>query len=61
MSDANQTPAPSSASEPDRDNPGDENPQTAPAAEGDTSPTEQRPEDGSAATGTTDGSDTARG
>lgn len=57
MDDATRTPTPSSASQPDYDNPGDQNPQTAPAAEGDTSPTEQHPEDGSAATGTTDGDD----
>ena len=41
--------------EPDRPNPGDENPQTPPAAEGETAPTEKQPEDGSSATGTVDG------
>ena len=40
--------------EPDRGAPGDENPKTAPAAEGETAPTQQQPGaggDGSAATG----------
>ena len=41
--------------EPERDNPGDENPQTPPAAEGDTAPTEKEPEHGSPATGTPTG------
>ena len=39
-------------------NPGADNDQTADSAEGDTAPTEQRPDDGSGATGTT-GSDSS--
>jgi len=41
-------------------NPGSDNDQTADAAEGDTAPTQQQPEDGSGATGTT-GSDASGG
>lgn len=41
--------------EPERENPGDENPQTPPAGPGRSAPTEQPAQDGSPATGTTDG------
>lgn len=37
--------------------PGDENPQTADSGEDETAPTQQEPDDGSAATGTTDDTD----
>jgi hypothetical protein len=42
--------------EPERDNPSASNPQTAPAAEGDTAPTEHEPGGQSTASGTASGS-----
>ena len=41
----------------DSSSPGDDNPQTAESAEGETAPTQQEPDDGSSATGTTDDED----
>ena len=41
----------------DSSTPGDENPQTADSAEGETAPTQQEPDNGSSATGTTDDED----
>lgn len=43
-----------SNTEPERGNPGDENPTTAPAAEGDTAPTQQQSGDGAAVGEVTD-------
>ena len=41
----------------DSSSPGDDNPQTAESAEGETAPTQQEPDDGSAATGAAGGQD----